>query len=257
LRFRQHLSGLAFVFMLLLLNSCIEPPNEPLPAIGNSSIIAVLSTGTSLQKIYFYSVTHLEDTRYPDELFVHNAVVEVNGLQFQEMSDSLEFPKNFYGLQFPQFVQPDSTYSLVVRNGQEIIRGRTTTPGHFSVISHPKELYIHLDGATDTVELHWQESHNARGYIVNQFSPPFEYPSGSGRFIPGGLLSWISKSNHATITVDKVGRYVIKIAAFDENYEKHFVLGYQVAGVEGAYGVFASMAVDSIVINVMRTQLAQ
>ncbi|MEN3037569.1 MAG: hypothetical protein ABDI07_00180 [Candidatus Kryptonium sp.] len=49
--------------------------------------------------------------------------------------------------------------------------------------------------------------------------------------------------------MSKLGKYIVKVGAFDENYEKYYNRGALSAGLENAYGVFASMMVDSVVIN--------
>ncbi len=81
-------------------------------------------------------------------------------------------------------------------------------------------------------------------------NPPIESPPGSGTFIPGGFDSWITRDTLAAIVVGSVGNHTIKVGAFDEHYERHFLRGFQVAGLKNAYGVFSSMVVDSLVIRV-------
>jgi len=248
------LSPIWILFLVSLFSfsriGCTYFPEEPSPIVGNVSVIAVLSTEARTQKIYIYSVTSLGDERNPDELFVKDAIVMVNGVSFLHTIEAQSWQKNSYALEFPGFVHPDSTYSLYVQYSDKTILGTTRVPGQFSITNLPKISEYKLKPTNNTIVIQWSASRNARGYLLNVKAPPIEYPPGSGRFIPGGFNRWITRDTLAAIDVGSVGNHTIKVGAFDEHYERHFLRGFQVAGLQNAYGVFASMVVDSLVIRV-------
>ncbi len=235
----------------IVFNGCGEVPVDSVPTLGRYSVVAVLSSDSEIQRLFIYSVFNASENRTPNEVFVSGAIVKVNDQQFIEMFDST-YQIKFYGLYSPNLVRHDNDYSLLIVVGSDTITGFTRSPGFFSITYPPTMTNVRISSPAETVLVRWQRSANARGYTIYKFDPPQRSPSNTEIIVQGAVSSWITKDTTTLVVMRNIGRHVLKVGAFDKYYEQHFMNGIPTAGLRGAYGVFASMVLDSIVVNVSR-----
>lgn len=218
--------------------ACKEVPVDHVPPQSRYSVVCLLSSDSELQRVYVYSIFDVNSSTARYESFIRGAIVTVNQQRFTETHN----PSNdsYYGLNSPNFITPNNAYALRIAIGQDTIWGSTQSPGSFSITAPAETTSLHLTSSAETLLLQWTPSANAKGYVVD------------GRTRYGGIVPWVTTDTITSIVIRDTGRYVIKVNAFDESYERHILMGYPSAGLTGAFGFFSTVVVDSVVVNVWR-----
>jgi hypothetical protein len=249
--------------MVLIISGCGDMPNDQITGTYNHSVNAILSTGNSTQRIYFKSAVNLYDSYILDDytdtskgtINIDNAEVTVNGYAFENVIDSEGY--SYYGLYKSGFIQPDNEYYLSITYGDEIITGSTKVPKAFSIISPSNGLTIELTGESQKIEVKWGKSTNAKGYIYQIiYSPVLEVWS-EGVYYWYQYRSTPKLTNDTCFTMDITSKYdwfTVKVGAYDANFENYYINQYYSSGVNGTFGVFCSMAADSVMFYVTKSR---
>jgi hypothetical protein len=237
-------------------------PNDAINDTYDCSVNVILSTSKSSQQIYFNRIKdlyeiHMDEHGVSDSIcslvFISNAKVSVNGFQFNEIINNYwEF--SYYELDKPGFIQPENEYNLLIINGNDTITGSTRVPKSFSIISHPRESTYTLYSSSETIKVFWEKSQNAKGYFYTVFYPSLtETWNGVDYVINRHSDTKLTKDTCVNIILsDDYDKYTIKVGAYDDNFDNYYNNKIYSSGVKGAYGVFCSIAVDSIIINVVK-----
>ncbi len=236
-----------FVFFLFCIFCGCSFPDDTYQNFKNYSVIAILSNEQNKQKVYCYKVNDIETNTTALENFVHNANVSINGKSMIEIYQD-KFPQEkFYKIDSVGFIQPNTNYNVLIETDGKIIDGNTHTPTLVEFIT-PKIVNIQLQNSSDTLLIEWSDTIE-RQYIFSLTYPLKEFlPGYFDRRIEEEIINKKTKS----IVVRDTGQYIAKVISFDENYKKYFIDKELVAGINNAYGVFASISVDSILINVTK-----
>jgi hypothetical protein len=244
------------------INGCNGIPNDPLPDLFPGSVNAILMTGKQSQQVFFDRILPLgeplniprrEPFSYQDScnVFIPGAEVSINGQKMNEKI-GLDCTEQYYEIMKPGFIRSNQNYTLYIQKDGYNISGSTVVPDSFSIISHPKLLLVEKYTGSKEIKLIWQKSKNARGYIYQKEYPPMIYEEdGITYYVPRfSMLSFTMDTTANIYLSSYYNSFTIKVGAYDENFEKYYIQKHQSVGLTGAFGVFCSMAVDSIVIKV-------
>jgi hypothetical protein len=257
---------------------CENMPNDFIPGTFDASVHLIFSTEKKSHRLYFNSIIGLNDSlmKYQagtiliNATFIRNAKVTVNDYLFNEVvmkPETLYINNNYYPvindyyyeLKKPGFIKLGNEYNLSIITDKGIITGRTRVPRLFKFTSHPKESVIKYTGETVKVKVAWERSPDASGYIYNVLYPMESYAEDD-------TIYYYRDSSTPLITHDtcftfniysfqlKSGNneFTIEVRAFDENYDNYYNKAQKSSGLNGAYGVFGSMVLDTIMINVKK-----
>jgi hypothetical protein len=250
------------------INGCNGIPNDPLPDLFPGSVNAILMTGKQSQQVFFDRILPLgeplniprrEPFSYQDScnVFIPGAEVSINGQKMNEKI-GLDCTEQYYEIMKPGFIRSNQSYTLHIQKDGYDISGSTVVPDSFSIISHPKLLLVEKYTGSKEIKLIWQKSKNAKGYIYQiNYNPLIDIFNNDTTYIPRFFMLTFTLDTTANINLYRdntiYGSYnscTIKVGAYDENFDKYYIKKHQSVGLTGAFGVFCSMVVDSIVIKV-------
>lgn len=234
---------LVLVFSLFMSSSC-NVPTEPLNRI-KYNVHAMLSSASRIQRVFVASVDS-------GTIWIGGANVEINGVKLSKIGGA-------YILDSIGFVRPGRIYKLQIYIINDLITGETIVPGDFEIIT-PRE-YVEIKGKNaDTIDinLEWTKSEGASFYVVEILAPPVEFPQGSGVYYRRTIATFLSESEKANVKINTerygAGIYTVRVCAVDQNYKEYHFSKQRVpsAGLTNSYGYFASMVVDSIIVNLQK-----
>jgi len=241
---------LVFSFLIeisILFLSC-SVPVEPLNRI-KYSVFSILSTSARVQQVLITSAEFHGSQR------VSGAIVEINGVRLNE--DTLW---KRYTLDSIGFVKPGEVYELRICIGNYLISGTTIVPDSFEIVTPNRYTDIKV-GREDTIyiDLKWSRGIGSGLYIIEVLSPPvfLLYPD-SGIYGRWKILEFFTYDEKANVKIDVkrygFGDYIIRVCATDHNYLTYSMSKHRFAsaGVVNSYGLFASMTIDSVIINITR-----
>lgn len=149
-------------------------------------------------------------------------------------------------------VKPLRDYYLSIKADGDVITGKVTTPGDFTINSPREGEVIRATLNLDKLILKWSSSKNAIKYNVKinfvdvytkkQVWRSFETADTSVVFKSLGLNSqWIAS-----------GECILQIIAYDDNYIQHYYNKKEIVGLSGAYGCFSSSVVKEVRFRYVR-----
>lgn len=249
---------LIFVAITFLYSCTLN--NEPGKAENESSVLFNLVANKSDQKLYLYRTAKLgeEASRYIDSLdlkltsysdfFIKNAEVKLEGNDLYyndfvvvEDDDFSYFEKGFQYINNDLLeILPSTKYNLLINYDGINIKGETTTPGDFKIIS--PENYARITESDDennvSFNIRWNKSKNAKGYFIKIVDKSSMH-NNRYSFITADTTYNFKQSMHS-------GAYMLEILAYDENIDNYLIKGYNKSGLENAYGYFGSSVLKSI-----------
>lgn len=205
-------------------DTTVTPPRPAPPE--TLAVYAVLDGARSEQRAVVARVTPVDETTFR---YVQDAEVSVGGQCLTVIpEDSIESVQNVLGLDrnanyTAQDLNPEpgQTVRLRVEAGGETLTGQTTLPGPF-------------DGSVDSLTVSWTPSSGAARYVleVQRLDPENEW-----------TYRHETESTEAKIPTDsgfQPGAHRLTVTAVDSNFVRYQDAVVR-AGVEGGYGVFASV----------------
>lgn len=251
--------------MVSILNISCEKVTEPSLKIMKYSILFNLTLNVEKQKVYIFRSLDRNETIIRNynggnitaevmAYFVENA-----NLSIIDNSDQ-EYPFNFFSdTTKEKYYTPESQLSLTefgtyflkcVIDGY-LINGFTNIPGNFDIIFPTNNQKIFLNDYAEKLNIKWEESELARGYIINFIIHHFYDYEGQVLEFKKELVFITSKNEIAIPTIDLIsGTVDIEIIAIDVNYFEHLLGINDSAGLEGSYGVFGSSVLKKVSISI-------
>ncbi len=244
---------LKIIFALFLIISC-EPLNSPGEPEYNYSILFNLIANKKNQEIFIYKVvTGDEQLSYKlEKYFVKNAQILIGNKNWNYKHFSL-IRENTYFNQSKGFhyrnidsleLLPNSNYNLEVNINGNIIKGTTTTPEDFEIIS-PKNgsilTYKGRKSQNKKIKIIWNKSGSAKGYIIKTFYS-YSIEFNDSLYNISSVNSYITKDTTLSFNTLLQGKGILKleVQAFDKNYYNHIIEKIPSVGIKGAYGYFGS-----------------
>lgn len=268
---------LSLLFISLIFVSC-ENLNEPGELKYHNSLLFNLFVNKNEQQIYIYNTlkpddfgkTQLFSGSYFAEHIVERAKIKIysdnqlySNFEIKEIVlDDIGMTNKYYTNLNKMKLSPNTIYNLEIESNNEIIKGRTLTPGDFNILNYNSRNFIVSD-SQQQINIEWDKSNNSKFYKVNLYTA---YTS--------------SRINNNDTIVIKIGfDYIrefkiiydekrtydfqfdpvfdsvkVEVVAFDENYYDHITTDEENTGIENAYGYFGS-AVIKEVIFINKTKL--
>lgn len=240
-----------FLLIAIFILSCGKNATDNSSFQQQISVTGLLSPVYEFQEVFvYYTTDKVGEPVDPTQLFVTNAIVTIRSenqeVNFSYYLDEQNRPKYIDQPTSLQIVAGE-IYHLSVQSDAGNISGQTTVPGNFQILA-PQNGSILAQHQPYTVS--WTTSQNAAAYIINLKLPPQEIqitPDSSIIYQP--VETYHTFDSALTIPAyvfREPGKYMLQIMACDENFKRHFFDEWDVAGIEGGYGYFASGAVDTL-----------
>jgi hypothetical protein len=224
------------------------------PEVYQYSVMCLLSNLEKFQRIYVARTGNVDPPIDIKKLIIPDANVKVlwgdEEIKFQyALIDSFSYSEVGKRLK----VLPGEKYKLVVDipDGGRIT-GEAIVPGAFKIIEpSPRDTFKVKRGPVDNVniKLAWRESNNSYGYMIKVSGDAPRPLSFISKFVRDtsitiNLRLWERESDLINVA--------IKVYAVDKNFYHHVIGRINSAGVENAYGFFASSFGDSVRVVLVR-----
>ncbi len=233
----------------LMLIGCESNISESKPFSREISMYSLLMTHQTQQRVYvYYTTDRIFENINATELFVQNANVTLRSNNGEVAFQNQQEGRNPVFMNTPNTlpILSEKTYQLTVESDAGVIRGSTTVPGAFQIIQPTPNQTI----TPDSLPLRWIAGKNAAGYIINIIQPEVQLPiTPDSVLVYRPIRTFSTVETHYTVSkyfVMEPGEYTLQILAYDENFRKHEIEGYDASGITGGYGMFASAAVDTL-----------
>lgn len=260
--------------LLLIIASGCEDLNNPGEIKIKNSLFFNLQVNSPQQHVYIYRDTDISGrTEYnaADPLinfFEKNSEVSLkdeisnNYIYFKLVTDTVKDsyllnPYKPYYTNIAAFeAKPLADYYLSVNADGNIITGKVTTPGDFTITSPRKGDIIRGHLNLEKLVFRWSGSKNAKGYIVKVYVKDKYYDMPIENFYMSDWAGYKTtdtslafQSNMYYSQAVASGECVIRIIAYDDNYYQHYFSKKETVGLSGAYGCFSSSVVKEVRFN--------
>ncbi len=228
------------------------------------SVIAILRPGSDHQQFSVYNTCELiADSVSTEDLFVKNAEVKIKGggqeIEFIYVFDEDRLKSIYVDSSEKLIVKSGEYYELIVETENGTLTGETLVP-HLINIIDPLQGDSVVEGTN--LNLLWNTDEFAYGYIINLLCPPVRiqfsediyfvsrkthclYTTDTSFVIPSDYLTFPNEPSQGEYIEEDL-RCTLKIMALDKNFKNHLLDGYNISGVEGGYGLFGSVMIDSL-----------
>ena len=251
----------ALLILLMMGWNCHENSSE---FVREASVDAILTTGPAPQIIQiYYSTDKIDEAVDRETLFVRDAQVFVKNaaqeirFHYFVQRDTAFFDGSVFEMQWfvdaPDSLRvvPGETFELLVETDAGVITGETTVPGDFEMFQPAETSDFFTEQA---LNVSWSASAGAAWYRVGVVRPPEEIVVSPDTSVFRRWTQYYETSETQTIIPEHVffhaGTYDIFVEAFDENFRRFAVDGFDRGGVTGGYGLFGSKNVVKRVIEV-------
>ncbi len=241
-----------FAWLCAFIMSCSLPPS----AVENQADVAIyciLDPAFDQQTVRVYATTsELIQPVEPESLFVKNAKVLIRtGNQSVEFSyaiqsdtldaDDVVMKQVFVVGRKRLPVVAGAGYSLEVKTDTGVYTGVTRVPEKFAIIA-PEPGAKYASG--ERVQLTWQHSRSAAGYLITLFYPPEEITvTPDSTILIHYQSAFRTRETKFTIPaqyIQEKGEYKIQIEAYDQNFHSFVFDGEDRSGLDHGYGLLGS-----------------
>lgn len=239
-----------FIFLaVMFFNSCDElnPPKDEF----QQSVLFNLTKNKANQELFLYRTLNLHegnnyfwDNNKYDAFFIEGASIELKNSHdsiYHFVYDTTDYKhyKNMNNI----YILSGETYLLDVSLNNTNIKGQTTIPTEFAIITPSSNQVFFQENDYVEVPIKWTRSESSRGYLINIY----EKYQNSFMLAQSVVLT---DTSYNFIRQFPSLQYRIEVIAFDLNYYDHIINKKPYSGIEGAFGCFCSSVLHIVNISV-------
>jgi hypothetical protein len=240
------------LIIFLFFFGCEDKSDTTAPPVYDYSVNCILYCGIEKQQIYFDGIGNYNEMTNLNSTFIPNAIIEVDDIVFSTIGkDTLGH--SYYGNDKQCVLYPGKECKLTIQYNNNTISGITTIPDTFSILSPAKFSSVDLTSNNrKNVIVNWSRSKSAKGYLCQIIIRAEDFILNGIHYNYWGYINSIfTKDTIISVPISiPYGSFTIKVIAYDGNYSAYYIDNKYFAGVNGAYGVFGSAAIDTALIYI-------